>query len=234
MKKLLIISTLLFIVGLAAVYLLYHGYLRFNYPSREDFPLQGIDISHHQGEIRWEELRTENLSFVIIKATEGGDYVDPRFAANWANSRKSGYATGAYHFYRLCKSGREQAENFIRTVPVDSVSLPPTIDLEFGGNCATMQETDEDVREIQVFLTLLEQHYKKRPILYATREFYDAYLTNTWLDYPLWIRDIYRQPTFGNRSWSLWQFANRAHLNGIDTYVDLNALNGKSLMELEN
>lgn len=234
MKKLLIVFTLLLMTGVATAYMLYHGYLRFNYPSRADFPLQGIDISHHQGKIRWEELRTENVSFIIIKATEGGDFVDPRFAENWANSRENGYPTGAYHFYRLCKSGREQAEHFIRTVPYDSSSLPPTIDLEFGGNCKTTQSTAEVMYEIQEFLTLLEQHYHKRPMLYATREFYDQYLTDRWQDYPLWIRDIYQQPTLPHRAWSLWQFANRAHLRGIDTYVELNALNGKSLHDLEN
>ena len=230
MKKYLVLSFLgVALTGFIATYSLYKGYIRFNYPDHDTFPIRGIDISHHQGIIRWDELKSENVSFVIIKATEGGDYKDPLFEQNWANSKKSGYKTGAYHFYRLCKNGKEQAENFIAAVPNQPDNLPPAIDLEFGGNCDTDKSHAQIQNEIQDFLTMLEDHYRKKPILYATREFYDEFVTAHFKAYPLWIRDIYRQPRLENgRYWSLWQFANRAHLNGIDTYVDLNVLNGRS------
>jgi lysozyme len=65
-------------------------------------------------------------------------------------------------------------------------------------------------------------------------EFYQKYLLNDFRDYPIWIRDIYRQPKLEGREWVIWQFANRAHLKGINTYVDLNVVNGKSLNPLLN
>lgn len=34
------------------------------------------------------------------------------------------------------------------------------------------------------------------------------------------------------RPWSIRQLVNRGHLNGIDTYVDINVLNGRSFEEL--
>jgi lysozyme len=153
----LIIMGLTLLVGS----LFYFGYLRFNYPSKEKYPIQGIDISHHQGDIDWAKLKTEGLHFCFIKATEGGDYKDPKFNENWNNSIKIGYATGAYHFYRLCKTGEEQAQNFISTVPKISNALPPVLDLEFGGNCNAEKSKTQIITEIQTCLQLLEQHYHK-------------------------------------------------------------------------
>ncbi len=237
MRKVIVVGLVLVSLTLVALlvgYLLFIGQIRFNYPDKKEFPILGIDISHHQGKIRWAELRKENISFVIIKATEGGDYKDPLFAENWADSKKEGYKTGAYHFYRLCKDGKEQAENFIETVPNSPDNLPPTIDLEFGGNCKTDKSKERILKEVNDFLEAIERHYSKKPILYVTHEFYDDYLKNTFTDYPLWIRDIFRKPKLADeRDWHIWQFANRGHLDGIDMYVDLNVLNGQSIEVLK-
>ncbi len=219
----------LILVTLLFGYLLFIGQIRFNYPDKNEFPILGIDISHHQGKIKWSELKNENISFVIIKATEGGDYKDPLFIDNWTNSKKEGYKTGAYHFYRLCKDGKEQAKNFIETAPNSPDNLPPTIDLEFGGNCKTDKSKEQILKEVNDFLEAVEAHYTKKPILYVTHEFYDEYLVNTFPDHPVWIRDIFKKPKLADdRAWLIWQFANRGHLDGIDMYVDLNVLNGES------
>jgi lysozyme len=216
------------LVGSVLTYLLFTGWIRFNYPSLEEFPVRGIDISHHQGKISWEKLKAENISFVIIKATEGQDYKDPLFTENWNNSKQAGYQTGAYHFYRFCKDGKVQANNFIETVPNQPDNLPPTIDLEFGGNCNAEKTKEQITQEITEFLELLEFHYKKKPIIYVTREFYDSYLVGNFNSYPIWMRDIFRQPNFDDgREWFMWQFANRGHLEGIEGYVDLNVVKGK-------
>lgn len=206
-----------------------------NHPDETLYPVKGIDISNHQGEIDWEKLRQEKLSFIIIKATEGNDHNDSLFSYYYTNSKKEGYATGGYHFYRLCSPGREQAQNFINTVPKDSLDLPPSIDFEFGGNCDTTGLVRANViREIQECLDLLEKHYGKRPIIYSTRGFYRAYMVDNFKDYPLWMRSIYRSPVFREkRAWAIWQYANRGHVKGINTFVDLNVVNGQSVKALE-
>lgn len=200
--------------------------MRFNYPSYEDFPVQGIDISHHQGNIDWVKLETENISFVFIKATEGGDFQDPRFYINWENAKKNSHSVGAYHFYRLCKTGIEQANNFIATVPKTS-SLPPVVDLEFGGNCQTNYSQDRLIQEIQDYLDVVTEYYGQIPIIYVTKDFYERLLINQFMDYPIWIRDIYGRPKLeDNRDWLFWQFSNRGRLNGIEGYIDLNVFKG--------
>src|SRR5262245_6179906 len=50
-------------------------------PLGNDY-VEGVDVSAHQGRIDWDALSRSNVRFAYIKATEGTNYVDPRFAAN--------------------------------------------------------------------------------------------------------------------------------------------------------
>ena len=46
-------------------------------------PIQGIDVSYWQGDIDWDAVRSAGVRFAFIKATEGGDHLDPKFLENW-------------------------------------------------------------------------------------------------------------------------------------------------------
>ncbi|MEG2750009.1 MAG: GH25 family lysozyme, partial [Acinetobacter sp.] len=102
-----------------------------NSASAETYPIKGFDVSHHQGVIDWKKISPQQYQFVYLKATEGGDYQDDQFQNYWMEARERGMHVGAYHFYRLCRDGKIQAQNFIETVPNKSNALPPVIDLEY-------------------------------------------------------------------------------------------------------
>ena len=53
-------------------------------------PIQGIDVSYWQGDIDWQKVRGAGISFAYIKATEGGDHLDPKFRQNWYASKRAG------------------------------------------------------------------------------------------------------------------------------------------------
>lgn len=195
------------------------------YPSRTLYPVRGIDVSHHQGRIRWAELDTGLVRFAIVKATEGGDYRDRGFRENVRQARARGLAVGAYHFYRLCTPPRLQAENFLSALAGADLQLPPTVDLEYGGNCADAPSREASLRDLREFLDTLRSRTGARPILYSTNEFYRDFLAGNFEDCSLWIRDLFRAPELPDgRPWTLWQYANAARLPGIDTPVDLDAM----------
>lgn len=211
------------------------GLIWFVYPSTEEFPIRGIDVSNHQGRIDWKKVSESSVRFAYLKATEGGDWVDRSFRINWEESKKTNLRIGAYHFFTLCRSGKEQAENFLRVVPNSSDSLPPVADLEFVGNCKERPPIQDVKREIREFLIILEKHYGKKPILYLTYEFIDLYLGEGFSEYPVWIRDIFGYPKVSSdRKWILWQYHSRSRLDGIEGPVDLNVWKGdkKSLDSL--
>ncbi len=63
-----------------------------NWPGRAPgaYPVHGIDVARYQSGIDWPTARANGVSFAFIKATEGGDRVDARFAEHWAGARAAG------------------------------------------------------------------------------------------------------------------------------------------------
>ncbi|HJY76666.1 MAG TPA: GH25 family lysozyme [Burkholderiales bacterium] len=216
------------VVSAVCIVLLYAGFIRFNYPSFERHPVQGVDVSHHQGSIEWSVLERSPAQFAYIKASEGATFKDPRFDENWKGALAASVVPGAYHYFTLCKSGAEQAANFVSAAAwTRSHGLPPAVDLEFGGNCSQRPSADEFASELRSFLDAVEQEWGCVPVLYVTQEFHRHYIANRFSSYPIWVRDIFRQPRLEDgRQWRLWQFANRGRLTGVGAFIDLNVFNG--------
>lgn len=69
----------------------------------EGYEIHGIDISHYQGEIDWEQLKNAMikgcpLRFIIVKSTEGASRIDPNFREYFNQARDYGFIRGVYHF----------------------------------------------------------------------------------------------------------------------------------------
>src|SRR5262245_35744114 len=202
--------------GLALYYFTYS-------PDRTIYRLRGIDVSHHQGMIDWGKVAKSDVAFAILKATEGGDYVDDTFARNLAGAKAAGLVVGAYHFFTFCRPGAEQAENFLRAVPRERPMLPPVVDIEFGGNCAARPAVADLQRELTAFLTPVEAAFGRPAIVYvidAAAAQYQAAIPNR----PRWVRSLASPPANGD--WVLWQYHNAGHVDGIGSAVDLNVLRG--------
>ncbi len=193
-------------------------------PSARRFPVQGIDVSHHQGAIDWPRLRAQGVAFAYIKASEGGDHRDSRFADNWRGAAEAGIERGAYHFFTLCRPGREQAANFIAAVPADAGALPPAVDLEYTGNCARAVSVEAFHAELADFIAEVEAHYGRPVLLYLTEDFDEAYQVSARVTRPLWLRSLFREPAFGAAPWQIWQASNLRRLDGIAGRVDWNVM----------
>jgi len=238
-KKIIAISFL--VVSLAAIVfgaLFFYGVLWFVRPEKMGYPVKGVDVSSWQGEVDWQLLSSQGIRFAFIKATEGSSHTDSHFCFNIEASMKHSITSGAYHFFSSESPGRTQAENFINAVSPYEIDLPPVLDFEIPESKAGHRE--EIVREARDFLQLLEEHFGVKPIIYTTYASYNAYLSDGFGEYPLWFRDLFREPDpGGDAHWLFWQYNNRGRLDGIDIidreqkYVDLNVFNG-SLHEFES
>jgi lysozyme len=197
-------------------------------PAALRYEVWGVDVSHHQGVVEWKRVAAApRLRFAYLKATEGGDFTDPRFAANWREARSAGLRVGAYHFFSFCRPATDQARHFLSVVPREADALPPALDVEPGGSCARRRPPDEIAREVATWLSDVEAELGKRPVLYLTWESYDLFVRGRPLSHPLWIRDLLGEPAVdAGHAWSMWQFWPRARVEGIAGPVDLNALRG--------
>jgi lysozyme len=110
----------------------------------------------HQGEIDWDGVAGDDIGFAYIKATEGRDVSDRRFASNWTAARAAGLEVGAYHYFTLCSDAAAQADHFLETAPSGPDDLPPVVDLEdLDGAC---DPSAVEVRsEVQRFVAEVER-----------------------------------------------------------------------------
>src|SRR4051812_13507 len=179
----------------------------------------GVDVSAFQGSVDWRQVQQSGMSFAYVKATEGGDLVDERFAANWAETGRVGLPRGAYHFFTLCRDPREQAEHFLVTVPADARALAPAVDLELAGNCSARPDPAAVREQLAVFIRAVEARTRMPTVLYVGRDFLDRYRSALPPDRPLWVRRLLVRPT--TPGWDIWQASHRARVPGIDGGVDL-------------
>ena len=86
-------------------------------PSSDEI-YQGIDVSEWQGNIDFETVKQAGIEAVYIRSSEGSDYVDHYFEANYAKAREAGLRIGFYHYVtaRTIEEGREQARFFASVV----------------------------------------------------------------------------------------------------------------------
>ena len=193
------------------------------------YSMHGIDVSHYQGDINWKMLKQTRqgkfpVQFIFIKATEGGDFSDDKFVANFDSAKAHGFIRGAYHFYNPKTDANKQADFFIRSVKLEPGDLPPVLDIEMKSK--DMKKLQQDLK---IWLGKIENHYGVKPIIYASYKFKTKYLNDSIFDtYPYWIAHYYVDSVRYRGEWKFWQHTDVGTLPGIAEKVDLNVFNGTS------
>jgi lysozyme len=201
------------------------------YPTPADYQIHGIDVSKYQGDIDWNEVHNSGVKFAWIKATEGGDYVDEKFARNWELAKSAGIPRGAYHFMYWCRPAEQQAQWFVEHVPKDPDALPPVLDVEWNPvskTCPHRLSREAALAEMKTVLNAMQTAYGKMPVIYTSVDFYHDVIEGSLTDYPMWLRCVKGYPAikYGDRRWHFWQHSEHAHVPGINGNVDENAFFG--------
>lgn len=223
MEKFIKFLIIVIIVGGLAGFLEISGYLYHNeiLAQMAGYKMQGLDISHHQEKVNWTRVDPK-YRFIILKATEGQNFLDTDFLYNWNNARLNGFVVGAYHFFTMTSSGAAQADFYISKVPDSDKTLPPIIDLEIS----TKKYKKKDVmKNLEEMVDKLEKHYKKRVIFYVNYNTYNAYIKGEFPKNKIWITDYKYFPRIKeNNRWVIWQVSRRGRIEGIPGFTDKNVL----------
>lgn len=188
--------------------------------------VRGLDVSHYQGTIAWDQVAEAGMAFAFIKATEGTANVDPQFQTNWDGAGAAGLLRGAYHFYEPGSDPHQQALSFLSVVHPGPGDLPPVLDVEMPG------EASEILAGIQVWLTAVEQAIGQAPILYTNPSFWTGLGFSGFGRFPLWIAEYgVASPKVpeGWSTWTFWQDSETGSVPGIESSVDLDLFQGAPL-----
>lgn len=209
----------------------------------------GIDISRYQHEIKgriyginWGNLRITHLaddrlvqgkvdypvSYVYIKSTQGDDILNRYYRKDARQARLHGIAVGSYHFFSTRVSGARQAAYFLKNSSVLSNDLPPMLDVEPSDRRVREMGGDEElVKQMRIWLTIVEKATGKRPVIYSYQKFIDDHLASTpelLRDYPVWVARYGEYKPYYRLLH--WQLSPSGRVRGIHGDVDINVFNG--------
>ncbi|MFK4340833.1 MULTISPECIES: GH25 family lysozyme [unclassified Paenibacillus] len=191
---------------------------------------QGIDVSHYNGNIDWQQVAAAGKTFAFIKATEGTAYQDNQFLANVQGARDANILVGAYHFLNATTTdgARQEAANFARAIESagGSLDLPPVMDYENNPKGLTPSQISEVAH---AFLDETEKLTGRLPIVYTGNVFASKF-DPTLSMYKLWVArySTTQKPTAVPAwdNWWAWQYSSTGSVPGIRGNVDLNEFNG--------
>lgn len=192
------------------------------YVDRERYPVRGIDISSHNGEVNFDEAASDGISFVFIKASEGENFRDTLFNKNYRKARQAGMRIGAYHFFRFDRNGIDQARNVIDAVKGCHLDLGIAVDVESHNNATGVDSVT--ISQQLMRMTELLNLAGYRVTFYSNLDGYLEYLRQSVPGAPLWICS-FRQIA-PDMEWSFWQYDHHGKVKGVDGDVDLNAFCG--------
>ncbi len=189
-------------------------------PAR--YPVQGIDISSHNGTPDFRKAASDGVEFVWMKASEGASFRDKKFSDNHHQAGAAGLKRGAYHFFRFDKDGVEQAINLLEAIGNRNLEMGMAIDVESSGN---PEGISEDV--IRERLAAMVDYLNLRgiaPTLYCNRKDYFNYMEDTFPGHYLWVCSLSEEPSRG--ACTFWQFSHTGNVKGIEGEVDMNVFGG--------
>lgn len=186
--------------------------------------LHGIDIASYQSGLNLATVKGQ-IDFVVIKATEGTNYVNPHCDIHYQQAKKAGILRGVYHY---AKSGNATAEAnyFCKNCIGYKGDAIPVLDWEEKQSVAWVNE----------WVRVVRNAWGVSPIIYANPwRFNQGGVDKNcgrWLaSYP-----AVAHPTFKMaESWNcpkadglvcMWQFCSDGRLNGYNGNLDADLFYG--------
>lgn len=188
--------------------------------------MKGIDISMHNGDIDFNAIRNDNVEVIIIKATEGVNYVDPHLNTHYNKAISAGgYKIGFYHFMSEKTDPAQQARDFYKAISDKSYQVLPILDIETNNRSRSCNEISNRVIE---FLNEFERLSGIKCGIYTGGYFGRDLLDSRIKDnYYGWIAHYgVNEPMYtGFKIVCGHQYTEDGRISGINTRCDVNNFN---------
>ena len=204
----------------------------------------GIDISHFQKDIDWNNLALycdkngnvysnspkeknfmQPVFFAYMKATEGATIKDEMFSVRMTEAERHGIVKGAYHFLHLGSTIDAQLQNFLETATWTHGDLPPALDVEVE-NEINMYGVEVLQSMTLEWLQKVEERMGVRPVIYTRESIRNKYLNDSrFKKYQFWIAR-YSDKGPDVFDWQIWQKTEKGQINGHNGNIDIDLFRG--------
>ncbi|MBI3201943.1 MAG: hypothetical protein HYZ29_10400, partial [Myxococcales bacterium] len=166
---------------------------------------QGADVSSWQGDFDWTKA---GVTYGYARISDGANYIDKWFEANWKEMKALGILRGAYQYFEPGQDATAQANLMVQKVggKLGPGDLPCMIDVEATGG----QSPATIAAKIKTWIKIVEAGTGKKPIIYTGAYFWQDHVKDTSFgSYPLWIAAYGPScPSIpdGWTNWTFWQY----------------------------
>ncbi len=192
----------------------------------------GVDVSHHQGDIRWDEVADAGVRFAMLRlghrsVSDGKVYLDRYWEENFAAAREAGLLIGVY-FYSQAVSVEEALEEAAFVLDVlagQKLDFPVVFDWEIYSKTGRNAHVDEETLSacaIAFCEKIAAAGYE--PMVYFNLDLANRLWNLEKMQqqgYSFWLA-LYRQQLDWPHRTDMWQYTESGQVPGIDTPVDLN------------
>lgn len=187
-----------------------------------------IDVSHHNAQqglslAFYQTIKAAGVNGVVVKVSDGTNYIDPAASVNIANAKAAGLAVSAYHFARFTSAAEAKTEadwfnKQLQVVGFDKLRDGiVTVDVELP---TASRQTLTDATN--AFTTEMHQLGYPTVDLYSGSSFYNSRLNPSKLSIsqPWLARYSAQQPVWSNGR-GAWQWSSTCHFIGISGNFDV-------------
>lgn len=191
----------------------------------------GIDISEHQGEIDWGEVKGAGIDFAMIRVgyrTYGGGIItiDETFEDNLQKANAAGIDTGVYFFSQATTTDEaiEEADAVLDAISNCNITYPVVYDWEliFDDNARTDEVSVETLADCCIAFCERVKSAGYTPMIYQNKSTAMHKLDLPRLkDYDFWLAEYGDKPSYYYK-YDIWQYSSSGVVPGINGRVDLN------------
>ena len=178
--------------------------------------INGIDVSHHQGEIDWYDA-VDEITFAIIRIGQGTRIIDKQFENNYKGAKEAGVELGAYLYCDSKDSAGAEKEAYqvINLLKEKKFEWPIYYDIE--GDALS-----GDVNEMATtFCSILQENNYFCGIYSSAYPLSNQFSQEVLSSYAIWVANYdVDQPHFDGE-WGIWQYTSSGSVKGINGNVDM-------------
>ena len=201
---------------------------------RDGESLTGVDVSHWQQDIDWEQVKDSGVDFAMIRLgyrgyEKGGIGLDTSAIANLDGAIAAGLDVGVYFFSQALtpEEAEEEAYFVVQQLEpyAEHITMPVVYDWEHVNveNTRTENMRDPDLLtdcSLAFLQTVEAAGY--RPMVYFNRTQSWKYLNLEELkDYEFWLAAYTQRMDFPYKI-KMWQYTNKGRVPGIEGECDVN------------
>lgn len=199
--------------------------------------VQGVDVSEHQGNIDWQQVKDAGMEFAILRIgyrgmTEGGLNLDATFEQNYQGATAAGLKVGVYFFSQAItqKEAQEEAKYVLDALGDRELTYPVVFDWEPPIPSETLPAEDLRAYDMdgEVITAMADAFCKEiekngyEACVYTNKHMaYYTFDLEALQEYPIWYAEYQPAPSL-YYDFRIWQYSASGTVPGISGSVDLN------------